>query len=64
MKIYSVNGVKRRYADGEAPEGAILLSKPDMIEIKIEKKEEPKDEKPKTKARQTKNKARKAESNK
>lgn len=65
MKIYIVNGVKRRYADGEAPEGAILCTKVKPIQAEPEKKEEPKEEKPaKTKARKTQNKSRKAESNK
>jgi len=66
MKIYLVNGEKRRYADGQAPEGAVLITKAKKPEAaKPIKKEEPKDEKPaKTKARKTQNKARKAESNK
>lgn len=61
MKTYLVNGIKRRYADGEAPEGAILLTK--KIEAPV--KEEPKTEEPKTKAvKKPANKARKAGSNK
>lgn len=68
MKIYLVNGEKRRYPDGKAPDGAVLLAKAKKPIVKAQpvKKEEPKEEKPavKTKARKTQNKARKAASNK
>lgn len=63
MKIYIVNGVKRAYADGKAPAGAVCISK-------IAKAEKPAaDEKPaeapvETKKRRTRNKARKPEEDK
>ena len=59
MKIYSVNGNLRWFADGEAPEGAVLHSK-------AKKAAEPvKVPKPETKAKKAPaNKSRKAGSNK
>lgn len=62
MLTYMVNGTKRRYPEGEAPEGAVLLSKKKAEPVKVEpvKKAEPK-----TKAiKKPANKARKAGSNK
>ena len=59
FKRYLVDGTKRRYPEGEAPEGAILLSKK-VEPVKAETAEEPK-----TKAvKKPANKARKAGSNK
>lgn len=59
MKIYNVNGDLRWFADGEAPEGAVLHSK-------AKKAAEPvKVPKPETKAKKAPaNKSRKAGSNK
>lgn len=74
MKLYEVNGVTRRYPEGHAPKGAILVSKArpapkatparvveDPEEVKVET---PKAAEPKSKARKTRNKSRKAENNK
>lgn len=37
MKIYNVNGVLRRYPEGQAPKGAILVTKKKKPEaVKIE----------------------------
>ncbi len=62
MRIYSVNGQKAWFADGEAPTGAILLTK----EKKTQPVEAPVVEAPvETKARKKPaNKSRKAGSNK
>lgn len=60
MRTYIVNGIERRYADGEAPEGAVLKVK---AVVKAEPKPEPvKEEKPKS--RKTSNKSKKVEANK
>jgi len=58
MKIYDINGELRWFADGEAPEGAILHSKKKAAEpMKVSE--------PETKAKKaTANKSRKAGSNK
>ena len=58
MKIYSVNGDLRWFADGEAPEGAILHSKKKAAEpVKVPE--------PETKVKKVPtNKSRKAGSNK
>ena len=61
MLRYMVNGTKRRYPEGEAPEGAVLLSK-------IKDAEPVEAEAPKTVSKKAvkpaSNKARKAGSNK
>lgn len=69
MKIYNVNGVLRRYPEGQAPEGAILVTKakkPEAVKItpKEEKVDEPKTETKSKARRKPTNKARKAGSNK
>lgn len=58
MKIYDINGELRWFADGEAPEGAVLHSKKRVAEpVKIPE--------PEIKAKKaTANKSRKAGSNK
>lgn len=64
MKIYLVNGQKRLYHEGKAPDGAILAHQPKTKAIKPENKAEEETEDIKPKARKPRNKSRKAESNK
>ena len=58
MKIYDINGELRWFADGEAPEGAVLHSKKKAVEpVKVPE--------PETKAKKaTANKAKNAGGNK
>lgn len=63
MLTYSINGMKKRYPEGEAPEGAVLLSKK-AEPAKVEAKEEPKAEPKKKAIKKPANKARKAGANK
>lgn len=65
MLTYLVNGTKRRYPEGEAPEGAVLLTKKKVETVEPVVTETKKVEEPKSKAIKTPaNKARKAGSNK
>lgn len=64
MKVYIVNGQKRLYHEGKAPDGAILAHQPKAKAIKPVVKAEEKPEETKTKARKPRNKSRKAESDK
>lgn len=64
MQIYLVNGVKRRYPEGEAPEGAVLVTKQKKVIIKEEPAKVEPVEEVKPKRRRTSNKSKKVEADK
>ena len=72
MKLYEVNGIKRLYPEGQAPDGAVLVTKarPEpkaskvVVEIDGEPVEETKKETKSKSRRSPRNKSRKADSNK